>query len=99
MATARISIRLQPRASRNQIVGWHGPALKVQVHAPPVDGAANEALIAFLARALRVAPRSLRIVHGHKNRDKLLEIDGLTNPECVQRLRQLARVDNEGAGD
>lgn len=99
MATARINIRLQPRASRNQIVGWHGNALKVQVHAPPVEGAANEALIACLSRALRIAPRALRIVHGQKSRDKLIEIDGLTNPECEQRLRELVRVDNESAGD
>jgi len=99
VSTSRINIRLQPRSSRTQVVGWQGAALKVQVHAPAVDDAANQALIVLLSRTLGVAPRALRIVHGHKNRDKLIEIEGLTLPECERRLVPRPRVDNEKCGD
>ncbi len=96
---SRINVRLQPRASRDQIVGWQGSVLRAQVHAPPVEEAANQALIRLLSRSLQVAPRALRIVHGHKHRDKLLEIDGLTLPECELRLGASSRVDNKNRGD
>jgi len=88
LPTARIRVRLQPRAARNQIVGWHADALKVRVHAPPVDDAANHALLSLLSRTLKIAPSSLRIVHGHKSRDKLLEIDGLSQANVEHILTE-----------
>lgn len=96
---SRISIRLQPRAARDQIVGWEGSMLRAQVHAPPVEDAANQALIRLLSRSLRVALGAVRIVNGHKHRDKLLEIVGLTLPECELRLGVGSRVDNKNCGD
>lgn len=74
----RVSVHVQPRASRSEIAGVHGDALKVRLPAPPVDGAANEALIALLARGLGVARRDVRIVAGTASRTKTVEIRGTT---------------------
>ena len=74
----RINIRVQPRASRSEIVGDHDGALRVRVAAPPVENAANEALIELLAKALHVARRDIRIVSGVTSRRKVVEIDGVT---------------------
>ena len=81
----RFGVRLQPRASRSGIVGVHGEALKVRVHAPPVDGAANEALVAFLAESLGVPRGAVRIVAGAASRTKVVEIAGIT-PGDARRL-------------
>src|SRR6266542_3080333 len=74
----RLSVRVQPRASRNEIAGMHGTALRIRLTAPPVDGAANDALISYLAGILGVARRSIRIVSGQSSRNKTLEIDGVS---------------------
>lgn len=86
----RFAVHVQPRASRTELAGLHGSALKVRVAAPPVDDAANLALIAFLAKCLGVAQRSVRIVAGKTSRTKVLEVDGVT-PEQVASLRGGAR--------
>lgn len=65
----------------------HGDALKVRVAAPPVDDAANRALIEFLAECLGVAKRAVRIVAGETSRTKVLEVEGVT-PEQVASLRE-----------
>src|SRR5476649_1588537 len=85
-ATARFAIRVQPRSSRMGIDGVHGDAVRVRVNAPPVDGAANEAVIAVLAKALGVSKRSLTIVSGATSRSKVVEIAGLTAAELRTRL-------------
>lgn len=84
-ASVRFRVRLQPRASRNEIVGLVDGALRVRLHAPPVDGAANEALVAFLADRLAVPRRGVRIVTGASSRMKTIEVDGVT-PADVERL-------------
>jgi uncharacterized protein len=81
----RISIRLQPRSSANEIVGLQGDSLKVRVTAQPVEGMANEALIEFLSDALKTSRRNLCIVSGHSSRTKVVEIRGV-DLESVQRL-------------
>jgi uncharacterized protein (TIGR00251 family) len=81
----RINVRVQPRSSKNEIA-WEGDALKVRLTAPPVDGAANEALIALLADRLHLPKRALNIVQGTSSRNKVLEITGLTPDEFQQRL-------------
>ena len=63
-SSVRVSVHVQPRATRSEIVGLHGEALKVRLQAPPVDGAANEALVTLLAERLGVARRSVRVVAG-----------------------------------
>lgn len=74
----RVSLRVQPRASRSEIVGLHGAALKVRLQAPPVEGAANDALVALLADRLGVPRRSVRVVAGAASRGKVVEIEGTT---------------------
>lgn len=74
----RVRVHVQPRASRNEIVGLHGAALKVRLQAPPVDGAANDALVALIADRLGVPKRAVRVVGGATSRAKTVEIDGTT---------------------
>jgi uncharacterized protein (TIGR00251 family) len=81
----RFSVRLQPRASKNEIVGLQGVALKVRVTAPPVDGLANEALIEFLSKALNTSRRNVCIVSGQSSRTKVVEISE-ADLESVRRL-------------
>lgn len=85
-ANVRLHVRLQPRASRDRIVGWHGEALKIQVHAPPVENAANAALVDLLARTLAVPRRAVQIVHGGTSRAKVIEIGGVDPVTCRRRL-------------
>jgi uncharacterized protein (TIGR00251 family) len=82
----RFPVRVQPRGSRDAIEGVHDGALKVRLSAPPVDGAANEALIALLANRLSVRRRDVRIVTGASSRVKVVEVDGVG----VDRVRGLA---------
>ena len=77
-ASTRISVYVQPRASKTALAGMHGDCLKVRLAAPPVDNAANVALIEFFADTLGVAKRDVRIVSGLSSRRKVLEIDGMT---------------------
>ncbi len=83
-----LNVVIQPRASKNEIVGEFGnPArLKIRITAPPVDGAANEALIAFLAEKLEVPKRSLEIVRGQTGKQKTVLCRGTTLPEVLSRL-------------
>ena len=69
-------VRVAPRASRNRIVGVQDGALKVALTAPPVDGAANEALRKMLAKAFGVSKSSVEIVRGDRARTKLLRVQG-----------------------
>ena len=79
----RIHVRVFPRSSKNSIV-WEEGALKVRLTAPPVDGAANDALIALLAQYLGLPKRDIQIVHGTTGRHKTVEIIGMT-VEAVER--------------
>ncbi len=73
----RVSVHVQPRAARTELAGVHGTALKIRLAAPPVDGAANDALAAFLAERFGVPRRAVRIVAGHASRAKIVELDGV----------------------
>jgi uncharacterized protein (TIGR00251 family) len=88
-SVVRFEVRVQPRASKTELAGRHGGALKVRVAAPPVDDAANRALVEFLAECLGVARRTVRIVAGETSRTKVVEVDGIT-PEQVASLRERA---------
>jgi uncharacterized protein (TIGR00251 family) len=82
-----LRVRVQPRASRSEIVGWRADgALSVRVAAPPVEGAANAAVAALLAAALRVRASAVTIEHGARGRDKLVRVTGLTPADIRQRL-------------
>ena len=69
-----ISVHAQPGAKRSEIVGLHGDALKIRIASPPVDGRANEALIAFLAKALGVPRAAVSLEHGAGSRRKTLRV-------------------------
>jgi uncharacterized protein (TIGR00251 family) len=77
MASVRISVYVQPRASKTEVVGLHGDAWKIRVAAPPVDNAANVALTDFMASKLGVPRKSVRVASGGTGRRKIVEIDGV----------------------
>ena len=81
-----MSLRVQPRAARDEIVGWQDTTLKLRVTAPPVDGAANAAVARLLARALGVSPSSISVVKGLQTREKIVEVAGLGAAEIRSRL-------------
>lgn len=87
----RFSVRVQPRASRSEIAGVYGDALKVRLSAPPVDGAANVALIEFLARVFAVGRRDVRILAGETSRSKIVEIEGITERTVHDVAERAAR--------
>ena len=77
MPDAELRIRLQPRARRDEVVGERAGAVVVRVTAPPVDGRANAALCALVARASGVAPSRVSVVRGQTSRDKVLRVEGV----------------------
>ena len=83
---AAFPVRVIPRASRNEIESVTGNALKVRVTAPPVEGAANKALIELLAERLRIRKSQIEIVAGHNSQQKMISIVGLGPNEVEERL-------------
>ena len=84
-----ISVKVIPRSRKNSVeleVGEEGERLKVRLTAPPVDGAANEALVALLAERLGVPKRQVMIVRGATSRQKVVEVVGLSSADVRQRL-------------
>ena len=86
METVRLSVRLTPRASRDQIAGFEGETLRVRVTAPPVEGRANRALVRLLAKRLGLPRGAVRVVAGQTSRSKVVAIDGLDAVELRRRL-------------
>jgi uncharacterized protein (TIGR00251 family) len=82
----RLTVRVIPRSSRNTIE-WEQGVLKAWLTAPPVDGAANDALVALLAERLRVPKSSISIARGAASRQKVVEIAGMSEAEILVRLR------------
>ena len=81
-----ITLAVQPGAKTTEVVGLHGGALKVKVASPPVDGAANEALLDFLASALGRPRRAAELLRGAGSRQKVVLIRGVTLDEARARL-------------
>src|SRR3989442_10952430 len=81
-----LSLGLQPRASRNAVVGWSGDTLNIRLMAPPVEGAANAACLEFLADLLDLSQSQLEILRGERSRNKVVQITGLTQDEVRARL-------------
>lgn len=84
---ARITVKVHPRAKRSAVTGRLGDAWKLDLAAPPVDGKANEECIRFVAELARVPRSSVRIVQGAAARMKVVEVEGITDDDLVQRLR------------
>lgn len=85
-ASCTLELKTIPNAPRNGIAGWLGGALKVKVHAPALEGRANDALLEFLAEKLGLPRRALTLVRGDKSRHKVVRITGLTLAEVKSRL-------------
>jgi uncharacterized protein len=74
---ADLTVRLQPRASRNEVVGERDGVVVIRVTAPPADGKANAALCRLIAKQVGVAPSRVAIVRGHTAREKVIRVEGL----------------------
>jgi uncharacterized protein (TIGR00251 family) len=85
-ADAMIDVRVVPRAKVSAVSGMRGSAWLVRLQAPPLDGAANEELIAVLSNVLGVPKRSVAIVSGERSREKRVRIAGLDNRAAQERL-------------
>jgi uncharacterized protein (TIGR00251 family) len=83
---AAFAVRVVPRAKKTEIAGVQGGALKVRVTAPPVEGAANKALLNFLADILQVRQNQLEIAAGTTSQQKMVCVIGLSPPEVERRL-------------
>jgi uncharacterized protein (TIGR00251 family) len=82
-----LALRVQPRASRDEVAGLHGDRLKLRISAPPVEGAANRHLCRYLAELFQVPASSVRLVRGERGRDKTIEVTGATwLPEALAAL-------------
>jgi uncharacterized protein (TIGR00251 family) len=82
-----LAIKLQPRASREQIIGIHGTELKISVTAPPVDSAANQALVQFLSELLGTSRSQIALVKGQTARHKTIRITGLSAQAVREKLQ------------
>jgi len=81
-----MSLRVQPRAGRDEVGEAVGPALRVKVTAPPVDSAANEAVLRLLAKRLRQPRGKFRLVRGLTSRSKVVEVSGMAAAAIVEAL-------------
>ena len=83
-------LRVKPRVARERLTVDASGELRLEIHAPPTDGQANEACVYFFARALRLPQACVVILSGHKARRKLLRVTGHSAEECVAQIKALA---------
>ncbi len=86
--SALLAVRIQPRASKNEILPMEGGAIKIRLTAPPVDGAANEALVKFLSDALDISKSHVEIVSGQTSREKRIRISGMSEAGVRRLLKR-----------
>lgn len=84
--SVQLRVRVTPRSSRDEIVGWQEGVLRVRVQAVPVGGRANEAVVRLLADALGLARSAAEVVRGQRGRDKTVRVVGLDEAEVKKRL-------------
>ena len=82
----RIRVQVQPRASRSEVVGVHGDALRIRLAAPPVDGEANDALVRLLAKVLGVATAAVTVTAGRASRKKTVVANGVEADAAARAL-------------
>jgi uncharacterized protein (TIGR00251 family) len=87
MPSVRVAVYIQPRAAKTEFAGVHGDSIKIRIAAPPVENAANRALIEFIAECLGIAKRRVRVVSGATSRKKVLEIDDVSADRITAALR------------
>ena len=81
-----IAVRVQARSRRNEVVGERAAVIVIRLTAPPVDGKANAALCAFVARAVEVAPSRVSVVRGRTSREKIVRVDGVDKEDLKLAL-------------
>jgi uncharacterized protein (TIGR00251 family) len=81
-----LSLYVQPRASRNELAGLHGEALKLRLTTPPVDGKANKAVISFLAKLLKIPKSAILIKSGQQSRSKKIVLSGVDEAQVRRAL-------------
>lgn len=81
-----LEIQVQPRSSRNQVVGEQDGRLKIKLTAPPVEGEANQALVNFLSRLLGLPKKNINLLKGESSRHKLVAVNGISPEELIQKL-------------
>jgi uncharacterized protein (TIGR00251 family) len=86
-----LKVYLQPKSSKNEVVGPYRDGIKVKVTAPPVEGKANEALIRFLAKGLGISPSCIEIIRGLHSREKTLRISGIILDEWLDFNKRISR--------
>ncbi len=86
---AVLRVRLIPKGGRNALTGWVDGVLSARVSAPPIDGAANKALIEMLSDKLAVSKSKISILSGETSRNKLLRIEGVTSSDLEAKLALL----------
>jgi len=89
---AILRVHVVANAMSDCVVGEHGGAVKIKLRAPAVEGKANAALISFLAAQLNISRRAIVLERGHKSRDKLIRVNGLSQEDVRNRLRKRDRV-------
>jgi uncharacterized protein (TIGR00251 family) len=82
-----LKIYLQPKSSKNEIVGPYRDGIKIKVTAPPLEGRANKGLIRFLAKELGISASQMEIMKGHHSREKILRISGVKNSQGMKKLQ------------
>ena len=88
----KFNIYVQPRSSRNQVVGLYGDALKVKIKAPPVEGAANKMCIAVLAKILNVPKSAIEILSGHASRTKRVQIRWEKDRDSREEIERIIKL-------
>lgn len=89
-----ISLLIQPNSKKTEIQGIHDNKLKVRIHSPPVDGKANEEVIRFFSKILEIKKSHIDIVKGHTDKNKLLQVFGISESALVEKIMVL--VSNQG---
>ena len=84
-----VPLHVQPRARKSEVVGFHNGAVKLKIAAPPVDDAANRAVVDYFSTMLAIPKAQLRIVSGAKSRDKLLRVEKISINEFLNRFPAL----------
>jgi uncharacterized protein (TIGR00251 family) len=87
MASCILAVKAVPNAPRNELAGWHGEALKIKIHAPPVEGRANEAICEFVAEVLGLPRRAVTVDRGDTSRLKFLRVEGLDLAAACRRIQ------------
>ena len=83
----RFSAIIQPRSSKNEVTGVYNDALKIRLTSPPVDNKANKACMSFFAKWLGISPSKISLVQGLSSKNKIIEVDGLTEKQFHEILK------------